>query len=242
MPKAQRKPEEIESVKEKILSHAVDLINRDGYKGFSMRKLAARLEIAAKTIYNYYRSKDELYLLVLARGFERLHRQCINARRQHTQPFSRINAIIDAYVDFGLRETHFYNLMFTWHVPKFDDYAGTDMEPVARVELKTALQVADLFIDAIKACAAPKWVVSDGDARALMIYFWIQAHGFIAGNNNSLLNYMHEDPLGLKDRILDRMKQTFRDDLRAVCRPRLTAIPSPSPEERRPWNNRSSST
>jgi AcrR family transcriptional regulator len=72
MPKLQRSPKEIEAVREDILEHALDMIVRGGFNRFSMRKLAARLGIAAKTIYNYYRNQDELYLCILTKGFEQL--------------------------------------------------------------------------------------------------------------------------------------------------------------------------
>ncbi len=72
MPKVHRSPEEIDVVRETIMNHALDLIVTDGYDGFSMRKLGARLSIAAKTIYNYFHSQDDLYLHLLIKGFEQL--------------------------------------------------------------------------------------------------------------------------------------------------------------------------
>ena len=59
--------------REDILRHALALIVQDGFQGFSMRKLAARLGIAAKTIYNFFRNQDELYLCILIKGFEQLY-------------------------------------------------------------------------------------------------------------------------------------------------------------------------
>ena len=86
MPRPQRKPEEVEAFKEEILAQALHLIVRHGFDGFSMRKLAARLGIAAKTIYNYFNNKDELYLVILTRGFEDLHRQCRKAFDANDEP------------------------------------------------------------------------------------------------------------------------------------------------------------
>ncbi len=42
-----------------------------------------------------------------------------------------------------------------------------------------------------------------------MIQFWSQAHGYIAGVNNTLLDYMHETPLALKDRLIENMLANF---------------------------------
>jgi len=53
MPKNRRSSEEINAIRENIMNHALELIILEGYDDFSMRKLGARLNIAAKTIYNY---------------------------------------------------------------------------------------------------------------------------------------------------------------------------------------------
>ncbi len=221
MPKVQRNQQEIETVKEEIIAQAVELIIAEGYAGFSMRKLAARLDIAAKTIYNYFQNKDELYLAILTRGFEDLYACCEAARNSHKHPLDRVEAMLRAFVEFGLREANFYNLMFTWHVPKYNDYRNTLMEPAARLELATALRVSDLFIQAIQACGNTHKPMEPETARFLMIDFWIQAHGYIAGVNNTLLNYMHDQPLELKERILQRLAANFRRDVFAVGKGKL---------------------
>lgn len=216
MPKPQRKPEEIEAAKDTILSHAIQLITQEGYHGFSMRKLANSLGIAAKTIYNYYQNKDELYLVILTRGFELLYSQFVDAYHSRRNPLERIDAMAEAYLDFGLQEHRFYNLMFTWHVPKYNDYQGTRMESSARRELETALKVADFFIQAIQECGNQASPIPEEKARFLMIAFWTHMHGFIAGYNNTLLNYMHENPIILKNKILNLMKENFRKELKSI--------------------------
>lgn len=213
MPKAQRSPEEIEAIKEQMLDHALELIADGGYKGFTMRKLSARLGIAAKTIYNYYRNKDEIYLVILTRGFARLYDRCLSAGCSGQTPMARVAAISRAFVDFGLEQANLYNLMFTWHVPKFNDYVGTPMESVARVELETALKVSSLFVEAIKACAGSAVPMSDEQARFLMVQFWTQGHGYVAGINNNLLDYMHEAPRALKDRLMESIMKHFQMEL-----------------------------
>jgi AcrR family transcriptional regulator len=62
MPKAPRKPEEVEAERQRILAEALSIIAESGYEGLTMRRLGQRLGVAAKTIYNYFESKDEVYL------------------------------------------------------------------------------------------------------------------------------------------------------------------------------------
>ena len=213
MPKPQRKPEEVAAVREKILAQAVTLMTAEGYHNFSMRKLAAPLGIAAKTIYNYYRNKDDLYLAILTKGFEDLYNCCNRAFQSHSDPLTRMDAMLAAYLSFGMDQTNFYNLMFTWHVPKYNDYVGTAIEPTARLELEAALKSTALFIQAIKECLDAPAKGADDEARLIMIYLWTQLHGFIAGYNNTLLDYMHADPKALKAVLFDRIKRSLRSEL-----------------------------
>ena len=205
MPKPQRSPQEIEAVRDDILHNALELIVTDGFERFSMHKLAARLGIAAKTIYNYYRNQDELYLCILIKGFEQLHAAFEGAARSTGQPLLQLEAAIRAYVDFGLENPHIYNLMFTWHVPKYNDYVDTPMEKAAYRELEAALKCADLFLYIIAACLEEGGAATEDVRRFEMIQIWSQMHGFVAGINNSLLDYMHESPLALKTRLIDRL-------------------------------------
>jgi AcrR family transcriptional regulator len=209
MPRVQRKAEEIAAVKDQIQAEAMALIVEQGFRGLSMRRLATRLGIAAKTIYNYYRNKDELYLVILTRGFEELHAELLSAYQSQEEPLERLTAMARAYLEFGLERSHLYNLMFTWHVPKFKDYLGTSMQGAAQLELEAGLKNLSLLVKVIKECADPTDPVSEEEARYFLIQLWSQMHGYVAGINNTLLEYMHEAPLSLKERLLDDLITNF---------------------------------
>jgi len=209
MPRPKRSSAEIEAIKEQILEEALNLMTRHGFDGFSMRKLGSQLGVSAKTIYNYYQNKDELYLVILTRGFEQLLDRFNKAFSSHPNPMERLKAMGKEYLTFGLEDSNIYNLMFTWHVPKFKDYIGTPMEPVAQFELETALKVSEIFMLAIIEASGQE-EMSDDTARFHMIWMWSQMHGFVAGINNTLLYCMHEHPMSLKEKILDQVFDQFK--------------------------------
>ena len=214
MPKLQRTPEEIEQVKADILEKAAQLIVDIGYPDFTMRKLAAKLHITATTIYNYYKNKDDLFINLLIMGFTELVELLEEACSAHGAVRPRLKAMIGAYTQFGLTNENFYNLMYTWHVPKYNTYAGTSMEPVARRQLEIALKVPAIFTAVIKDYAqAHGRLIRDEQIRFLLIHYWSQIHGFIAGCNNSNLSYLHDDPLSLKAQHLDGIAEKFRTDI-----------------------------
>jgi len=213
MPKVQRTTDEINAVKAQILKQAVDLMNRVGYQDFSMRGLARVIKVTPPTLYSYFHSKDELYLCILTEGFDRLYNICRAAYQSFDDPIERIRAMVKAYLDFGLKCANFYNLMFTWHVPKYKDYLGTPLEQVAEFELVTSLRVTNLFLQAIKECADDHTAIIDEDARFYLVHFWSALHGYIAGYNNTLLDYMHESPISIKERTLNLGLDTFVREL-----------------------------
>ena len=214
MPRPQRKPEEIEAVKEQILTQALDLIVENGFEGLSMRKLASKLGIAAKTIYNYFNNKDELYLLILTRGFEALHAKCRVIVATSNSPMEKLRFMIAAYMEFAFGNVNLYNLMFTWHVPKYNDYINTPMEASAKAELDIALRVVDLFTEAIKDLAGSTVAKPDpARLRLLLVHAWAQLHGYVAGVNNHLLDYLAPSPVELKGQVLDQIIVNLRREI-----------------------------
>jgi AcrR family transcriptional regulator len=213
MPRIQRTQEEVDAIRENILQQAVQLMNQVGYQDFSMRMLAREIRVSSPTLYSYFQSKDNLYLCILTEGFSQLYEIMLSAYHSAEDPIKRLAAIAGAFADFGLSNTNFYNLMFTWHVPKYNDYVGTSLEPVARLELDTALKVADLTIRSIKECAGPGYTLHEKDARFILVCIWSTLHGYIAGMNNTLLSYLHEDPGSLKVELQTLLLETLKREI-----------------------------
>ena len=58
-----------EGTKEKIVEAAIDLIARYGYRGASMRKIAAAVGIRESAIYNHFKNKEEILQAILSQIF-----------------------------------------------------------------------------------------------------------------------------------------------------------------------------
>lgn len=203
MPRLQRSDAEIEAVRARILDEALALFAEEGWEGFSMRKLGARLGIAAKTIYNYVESRDEIYLGLLIRGFEQLYDELTAATEAPEDPWDQLAAAIGTYVDFGLDNVNIYNLMFTWHVPKYHDYLGTHLEELARVELEVALRSQHLVAALVTACVGG---VADDDLAFATVRAWSQMHGYVSGVNSTILDYLHPDPPAIRARMVEQLQ------------------------------------
>jgi AcrR family transcriptional regulator len=209
MPKVARSQEDIELIREKILDNALTIISQHGYKFFSMRKLAKTLGMSATTIYNYYSNKDELYLMILTKGFDMLYTGLLEIYNAYENPFDKLRAMIKAYVSFGVKNANYYNIMFTSDAPKYRDYIGSDIEPVAYFEKQTALQLVDLASKGMQEIAAINPDICLKDARYSAIKLWSFLHGIIALSNSRVLQEVDENPDVIIERIVDDIIQLY---------------------------------
>ncbi|TAL35262.1 MAG: TetR/AcrR family transcriptional regulator, partial [Spirochaetes bacterium] len=128
MTKPARAAAEIEKVRESIIESAVGLIAAGGFAGMTMRRLAVKMEMSATNLYNYFRSKDEIYITILIRGFRDLYDRLHRARDRARDPVEQAKAVVSEYLSFGIDNFNYYDIMFSPSLPKYNDYMGTPYE------------------------------------------------------------------------------------------------------------------
>ena len=205
MPRSPRNVEEINGVKEKILDCALEIINEEGYNGLTMRELGKRLGCAAKTIYNYYNSKEEIYLWILTKGFETLNANADKALKGVADPKERLRILCAVYIRFGLENVHYYNLMFNWDVPKYTNYLGTYFESAAKEEKDTAMHYAVISEAAISEILLTKKKNSKKESAYHLIRMWSMLHGYVSLHNSSSFREYHSNTLQFRQRIVEEL-------------------------------------
>jgi len=193
MPKTPMTREEIENMRGRILDTALDIIIKDGFHNLSVRKIASRLDVTATTIYNYYTNKDEINLMIRIRGFEKLHDLLTRRSAPFNDIETRIKAMVRAFIEFGLTNPSYYDIMFNLHTPKYLDYVGTAMEPLAYKEKQISIRCLFLFVDLIGSYIPAKGKKKDRFVLYQVIKFWSDMHGMITLNNSRLFHEVMED-------------------------------------------------
>lgn len=212
MPRVKRTPEEIEAVRQKILDEALDIISTSGYDDLSMRKLAGRLGFAAKTIYNYYSGKEEIYIMVLLRGFEQLNVIAEDIAGEVSDPVEKLKALSGAYVKYGIENNNYYNIMFNIDVPKYSDYVGTPLEPVAYREKKTALKLAELAREIISDISKKYGSILENEVDYLVLKLWSNLHGIVSLYNSNVLQEVSDHAKEAVIKITDDAVRPFIPD------------------------------
>lgn len=204
MPRAPRTPDEVENIRRHILDAAMEIMLAEGFAALSMRGIASRLSMTAANIYNYFSNKDEIYLAIQTRGFETLVKQFSEIAAEAIAPRDKLKAMIRAYLDFGLTHADQYEIMFTRNTPKYADYVGTPLEPVATVEKETALQVAE-----IAARVGSELGLPDPVYRTLRA--WTALHGIVSLANSRVLQEADENAAESLERLIRDLTDTLLD-------------------------------
>mgnify|MGYP000644120636 CR=1 FL=1 len=209
MAKLPASPAAVESVRERIILEAASLINEVGYADFSMRKLGARLGVAAKTIYNYFTDRDELYLKVVTKGFEMLYDRFSEARASHDAPFMRLDAMARAYVSFGFGNPHLYSIMFSLGTPKYADYVGKKHEALAAHQNAVALESAVLARELLEKVMKTSRRSRGDDPDYRLMQLWSALHGIVS-LSLSRVTLEVGDFTGAIDRMVDELLEWYR--------------------------------
>lgn len=210
MPKAMRKPEDIEAVRQHILKTALDILSHEGFNGLSMRKLASRLGMTAANIYNYYDSKDELFLALQSSGFHILLDMFQDAYDRTDDPVARLEGMIDAYMDFGHTNGPLYDAMLNGNTPRYTDYVGTHAEEAAWQEIEAAKRVMRLA-DRVRYELENKIRPDDSDDyRIETMELWFMMHAAVTLYNSRNIQQIHDDALSVVNTIVARLKEQAR--------------------------------
>src|SRR5215510_3256151 len=86
-----------------ILDAAASLFKREGFAATSIEQIAERAELSAGTVYNYFASKGDLLLaLVALDGAQVRAAGARHVARPAGDPVAAVNALLEGYVDHAL--------------------------------------------------------------------------------------------------------------------------------------------
>ncbi|MBK9270267.1 MAG: TetR/AcrR family transcriptional regulator [Saprospiraceae bacterium] len=108
---SERKEREKLELRELILLKAKEMFLKHGYDKLSIRKIASAVEYSPATIYLYFQDKDEIMHELMNMGFGLMGKELAEATHE-TDPVKRIHLIGRGYVQFGIKNPDWYELMF----------------------------------------------------------------------------------------------------------------------------------
>jgi AcrR family transcriptional regulator len=105
-------------LREDLLAAALSMVESEGARGLSLRRVAQRVGIAATSVYLHFPDVDHLLAAAVERAFERLTVATNEAAREAQGPADELRARCRAYCHFAIDHPLLYQAMFQADLPQ----------------------------------------------------------------------------------------------------------------------------
>ena len=198
MPKKAYSPQEVASLKIKIMDEASRIMAVEGIANISMRKLSAQLGMTAPNLYNYFPSKHDLFLQTSLRGFELLSGEMESVTMDIKDPRERLRAILQASFAFAKNHLGYWQLIF--HPPlSMRELEGT---PFIEVDQVLRQKTFDLMMKSVSA-VSDAYTDEAGSLPIRAITAMTNVHGLIDLYNHRLLEQFGEGVEQMVEHLID---------------------------------------
>ena len=118
---ARRSDHSRDEIKEMALQSAERLINQQGYKGLSARKVAADIGYTVGTLYLVFKNQDEFILHINSRTLDELYQAMQSTIAEHQHAQDCVLALCRTYYDFAATHANRWLLIFEHALPDIND-------------------------------------------------------------------------------------------------------------------------
>ena len=161
-----------ERMQSDILEAARTLFVDHGYESTTLRKIASAVQINPATIYNYYKSKEDLFFDLQEKAFKKFYEEFNEIREGDLSGMVKLKRLGRKYVHFALKNQNLYELMFIMKSPM---KVAEQRDPTWKIGGKNY----DLLKNTIEECIEEDSIkINDVEAGAFMI--WSMIHGLVS--------------------------------------------------------------
>lgn len=129
-----------ETLKERCLGEALNLIAENGIERLSLRDVARRLSVSHQAPYKHFSSRDHLLAVASGRAYQALG-SAIKSRPVSPDPATDLYEIGRAYLEFARQNPVHYRLLFAMDQAELESYPDSHAQvAIAKDELKEAIR------------------------------------------------------------------------------------------------------
>lgn len=158
-------------LRERLLDSSRKLLLEQGYRNFSLRKVAREIGVSATSIYLHFDSKDHLIHTLMEESIDRLNSQLDEAVKQGNDPIEKLNILARVYVKFALEHSREYQII---HMVSSDE-----MSRYPKDKFRKARRGYELVTEVIKK-GVDRQLLDEQYPRIASYIFWAQLHGVMS--------------------------------------------------------------
>lgn len=155
----------------RLLDSARKLLLDEGYRNFSLRKVARDTGVSATSVYLHFDSKDHLIHALMEESIDRLNNQLEQAAKTGTDPIAKLNILARVYVRFALEHAREYQIIYM--------VSSDEMARYPKDKFRKARRGYELLTEVIKD-GVEKQLLDEDEPRTAAYTFWAQLHGVMS--------------------------------------------------------------
>lgn len=159
------------SLKDRIVEAARQVLLSEGYRNFSLRKIARQIDVSATSIYLHFENKDDLVHTLMEEAIERLNNQLHQVADAADSPIEKLEALAYEYVQFALKYKREYQII---HLTSSDEMTRYPKEKFRKARKGYEI-VSDVLQEGVKA-----GIIAEDKPRLAAYTFWAQLHGVMS--------------------------------------------------------------
>lgn len=162
---------ESESLKERIIDAAQQVLLEKGYRDFSLRKIARKTGVSATSIYLHFDSKDDLVHTLMEQSIERLNDRLEECIKNKKDPIAKLEALAQEYVDFALNNPREYQVLYL--------VSSEEMTRYPKEKFRKARRGYEIVTRVLEE-GAEAGTIEEQAPRLTAYTFWAQLHGVMS--------------------------------------------------------------
>ena len=159
------------SLKERIISAARQVLLTDGYRNFSLRKIAREIGVSATSIYLHFENKDDLVHSLMEGAIERLNTKLEAQVKTTDDPITKLEALARKYVDFALNHPREYQVIYL--------ISSDEMTRYPKEKFRKARRGYEIVISVFEQ-GVKSGLIAEDKPRIAAYTFWAQLHGVMS--------------------------------------------------------------
>jgi AcrR family transcriptional regulator len=164
--------------RDRILGCACDLYLRDGFEGFSMRKLARAVGVSPSALYRHFEGKEDLLLDVVGEAYK-VMAQYLHQALGGQDAQERFRLAGEGYLTFALEHPRYYEILYS-----YAQFLGMDEVPRQLEPLVSGIH--QFWLDRVRECM-DAGILRQDDPEVVARTFWALSHGFISIHQRKML-------------------------------------------------------
>ena len=187
-------------IRRSILDVTRHLLVQNGITNLSMRMISGKVGCSVGTLYFYFKNKDTLVHTLIEEGFELLIAIMEQTSARFPDPLQRLKALCQDYIDFGLSNPEYYEIMFMLKPERMERYPAE--------KYRRARRTLELIAASLDECTQKKLLtVTDSYQSAHLI--WSFMHGLVSLLHAKRID-ARLDQQALNDAAMERIIAMFK--------------------------------